>query len=1165
MLVWQGALAAFVLVGVLGVASDVDRHESEPRPKPAGLGRQIDQGDFGDARLKGYFTPEGFRLEIVATEPQVINPVGMTFDEGGTPHVLEWMPGAVDWPEFKETITYKDGSTRPIITMKKNVKDVVKRLVDADGDGRYEKAEKTGEAELPSSILFHEGAQYLTGRGYVFRNGAKIAQGFCGFHHHQVSGLTIGNDGWLYLTSGDNDNFVEGSDGSRATVLRTGAVFRSRPDGSKMQVWAEGFRNPYRDVAFDAFYNMFHADNDNEDGTKFMGCRLMHVAEGADFGWRLRPGAPCCAADHFRGSAFGEHPGRMTPMLKTGRGSPAGLLIYNDSFFPERYRGLLYYPDVFRKSIRAYRTAPDGASFKVTEEFELLKSDDELFRPAQMVTGPDGAIYIVDWRTNSGGAGKLWGDGKHGRLYRLKWDGTRLRSLNSWAEIAKQTPAKLVETLSSANQTDRERARMALVRGGHFAELLGVLKNKRANVYARVAALGGVQSKWSPETEAAVVETLTDDSADLRRLAADALALNGKAGDDGLTKLLSARLSDPDPKARRAAALAVGRIGGAGAADALYAALLTEDRYLFDGVVRALERLGKRGIDKLVAEQAVKPFLSLKTRDGVEALPKMIAATRDDASRAALVRSYRNYILDPPIDPSPSLLAYLKANPRETPAVTLAALDVMGQHGGLKGAEVGNFLMTLVDRSDPELTVAALRAIQTSNVTDTASALSTRLEGTRPAATRVAILETLAKLGDKRVAGVLAPIVKSGAESEVRTEALRTLAALDAPAALALAKELLSEKDHALLSEAVRTLGNTKDGARQVGQLYLDRKLPRELMSVVLESLRKHTAGDTALAAMVTDVLKQGLLVGSNVKELETKVATQGSPLRGRALYLNGPRTMCVGCHKLEGVGGNVGPDLTRVWETHTLPKLIETILEPSKEIKEGYQSFDVTLADGRKLSGLIVARTKADLTLREANGKETKITNDNLDGEPRASRLSLMPEGILAGLSEQEFVDLLAFLRNRAAQESLARVALEWHVKGPFDADAKAAHPPERNAVPGEGWKAVLAEPDGLLNLRAVFNADNISAYALTYIDSPVRQAAKLVLGSDDGVRVWLNGTQVHENIVMRGAAPEQDSVDVMLAQGRNVLLVRVFNGTLAHGLYLRVDGGRGVVVKPR
>ena len=100
-------------------------------------------------------------------------------------------------------------------------------------------------------------------------------------------------------------------------------------------------------------------------------------------------------------------------------------MIYNDAFFPEPYRGLLLYPDVLRRLIRACRVEADGASFKVVEEFELMFSHDPLFRPCQMVVGPNGAIYVVDWRTNSGGAGRLWGDGKNGRIYRLTWAGTK--------------------------------------------------------------------------------------------------------------------------------------------------------------------------------------------------------------------------------------------------------------------------------------------------------------------------------------------------------------------------------------------------------------------------------------------------------------------------------------------------------------------------------------------------------------------------------------------------------------------------------------------------------------------------------------------------------------------------------------------------------------------
>ncbi len=281
--------------------TDLSQPQSPPRPKPDWL-KIIDQGEF-DPRLKGYYTPEGFRVEIVAENPTIVNPVGMQFDNNGTLYVLEWRPSPGDeWRETPVTFTYKDGTKRNVATMKKRKKDVLKILKWNPESKLYDKSEIVLEDELPSTIMFYDGWIYTASRGTVrrFRQSRPggpydvkevIAQGFCGFHHHQVSGLTIGPDGWLYITAGDDDNYVEGSDGSRSTVLRTGAVFRCRPDGSVMHGFAMGFRNPYRDVAFDTAFNIFHVDNDNEDGSKFTGCRLMHVTEEADFGWRLFTGA----------------------------------------------------------------------------------------------------------------------------------------------------------------------------------------------------------------------------------------------------------------------------------------------------------------------------------------------------------------------------------------------------------------------------------------------------------------------------------------------------------------------------------------------------------------------------------------------------------------------------------------------------------------------------------------------------------------------------------------------------------------------------------------------------------------------------------------------------------------------------------------------------------
>ena len=312
--------------------------------------------------------------------------------------------------------------------------------------------------------------------------------------------------------------------------MRTGAVFRCKPDGSHMQTYSIGYRNPYRDLAFDTGLNWFHVDNDNEDGSKFTGCRLMHVAEEADFGWRLFQGARCCKPDAVRGAVFGELPGKMPAMLKTGRGSPAGLLIYNDTQFPDEYRGLLYYPDVFRKLIRAYRVTPDGSTFQAAEEFEFLKSDDPLFRPCHMVVGPDGAMYVCDWRTDSGGAGKLSGDGIHGRIYRIRWVGTKdqpaipLRSLDSWAKLIALPDDKLADALNAPDLTDRVEARKELVRRGTKSRgiVLSKFVSGKFNADGRLPALGLLQSFWNADVEDFFRLQINNESADVRRVAVEA-------------------------------------------------------------------------------------------------------------------------------------------------------------------------------------------------------------------------------------------------------------------------------------------------------------------------------------------------------------------------------------------------------------------------------------------------------------------------------------------------------------------------------------------------------------------------------------------------------------------------------------------------------------------
>jgi putative membrane-bound dehydrogenase-like protein len=1187
--------------------TDYTQPQSPPRPVP-GWVQLIDQGQY-DPRLKGYFTPKGLKVEIVADFPTVINPVGIMFGPDGTLYVLEWRrDNDATFPEHMETFTYKDGSKRQVATMKKHVKDVVKvlrhaRERDAATPG-YNEATVILEEELPSSILIHDGWLYVSGRGTVRRykqsrpGGAYdvkeiIAQGFCGFHHHQVSGLTIGNDGWLYITSGDDDNYVEGSDGSRATVLRTGAIFRCRPDGSKLHVYSIGYRNPYRDVAFDAAFNMFHADNDNEDGSKFTGCRLMHIAERTDFGWRLKIGARCCVPDHVRGAVFGELPGKSPPMLKTGRGAPAGLLIYNDTYFPEQYRGLLYYPDVFRKLIRAYQVAPVGATFEVKGEFEFLKSDDPLFRPCQMVLGPDGAMYVCDWRTNSGGAGQLSGDGKHGRIYRIRHDGVPLREMDSWAKIGKQSDDELMKALSALDFSDRQVAQRELVRRGskNRTALLKMLEDGELPVPARIAALGALHSFWDESVRDAFIPLLRSDEPDLRRLAADGLALNCQPGDKKAHAALLEALGEHDPGVKRAIVLAISRIGADGAADNLVNTLAFDDGIdasLRLGLVHAIEGLGAAGINRLVAlaesgvdkdrDRAVDALLGMRTRPAAEAIPNMLVDPHlTVAQRANLIRSYTNYLLDPPVSLAP-VLDYLSKYPEEALPVRLAGLEVLSAAGALKDAKANSWLLAQLEETDPGMRLAVLKAIEDVRPAKAAPKVAAVLrDAERPAAERTAAAKALRSLGDKSAVPVLKEILQireaTADAATLRLEALRSLAAIDAAEARLVAGSFLDVKDAGVQGESVRIFGADRDGAKQIGKLFLDQKLPRELLPSVADALRSHAARDGDAAKMLAAVMRTGLLVTNTpaeIKRVEKLVKTKGNPRRGRELFLNSTTLACIKCHRLEGVGGVIGPDLTRIWETHTIDKIMESILEPSKEIKEGYQTYEAATKQGKFFSGLKVSQTPEEVVLRDAEGKDVRIAVKDLE-VINPTKVSLMPDNAVSQLSYDQFIDLVAFLKNQKTQESLRGMGLEFWVVGPFGDDLRAVYPPEEQPNPDAvysgakadeklKWQRYAVEPSGHLNLWTIFQRDHISAYALTYVFSPQVQKVDLLVGSDDFVRVWIDGELVHEHTTVRTARPDEDRVSVTLKEGWNRVLAKVVNDHGGHGLFLRFGGGSGL-----
>ncbi len=325
-------------------------------------------------------------------------------------------------------------------------------------------------------------------------------------------------------------------------------------------------------------------------------------------------------------------------------------------------------PDAPGRVIHAYKIRPRGATFEAVEEFDFLKSD-ELFRPRQVLTGPDGAIYVVDQRAKSD-------ENKHGRIYRLTWAGTKdqpalpPREMNARAKIAKLDDDDLIKALVANESGDAPRLELIQRGDKEHPALLKLLKDAEQPDEARIAALSALESTWNGEVQALAIDLLSkESSADLRRLAADALGLNAAKGDDNVQSGLLRALTDAAPEVRRSAALAMSHVAAPGAADVLVNTWGFDDGrdpVLSDGLVRAIENLGKSGVSRLVAlgesgvqketDKVVQAFTMFRTRSGADAIPRVLENPHlNAAQRIALLRSYNNYLLDPPVSLAPAL------------------------------------------------------------------------------------------------------------------------------------------------------------------------------------------------------------------------------------------------------------------------------------------------------------------------------------------------------------------------------------------------------------------------------------------------------------------------------------------------------------------------------
>ncbi len=1161
--------------------------------------------------LKALQVAEGFQVELFAAEPMLMNPTSIDIDHTGR----VWVAEAVNYrrKNFGRPMLRQEGDRIVVLVDETGQGKATKAVTFYQGPELYgplsvcviPQASRTGDgtgialrvlvAQSPDILEFWDRDGDLKADGPP----TKFLTGFGGFDHdHGVHGLTIGPDGKLYFTVGDSGvTGLQSADGkgrkwvSNATDCRAGTVWRCNLDGTNLELIAHNFRNNY-EACVDSFGEIWLSDNDDDGNQQ---TRICFVLPGGNYGYHPRgPGQ-----SHWHE----EQPGIVHKTLRTGFGSPTGICFYEGSLFGSKYTGALLHCDAGPREVRAFFRKPKGAGYELEKEI-LLTSKDNWFRPSDVCVAPDGSIFVADWY-DRGVGGHGMGDPFDGRIYRLTPKGHKGYTV---PEVKLDTKDGLLAALASPNLATQQLARNVL-RARNEADRDRwiwdrLTETERPHLAVRILALSGYHTPTAfgklPDDIRRKVETVferLEQDRDFRaRLPRSYQSRERQEIESFLEWYVPKRCrqSPPDPACCREAALLLPR---------------------------------------LLPETAMPHFYALaKLYDGRDHFYRAalnIACGTDPARRDALLADFDKHFpewndtvadLVWELRPKSVLprLGKLLEDPKLTAAQKARVVEILAANDDIAAGRT--MLQVLKSDAAPEMKARALESLKLFLPTKWKALQGNELDGAIAGmldteATREAGLGLVAAVGHTKSLKAVAALALGDHPPDVRFAAYRALGNLNTPEAVATLKEAAAKaptKLHTVQAVAAMGLllrGGQSDAAKaalaELGAVVVAEGTDPDIRRVALEALAGSRSGTIWLldthqkAGLPKDVVAEagrllrnspfqgernralllfpapGKLNPKNLPSVSELAKRPGDAARGKQVWnasLIGA-AQCAKCHMVRGVGGQVGPDLSMIGKKASRENLYESILMPSKAIADQYIQHQVTTTSEVTITGLLVADTPEAITLRDANGKDTTIPRQEIDGPVRKLTISIMPEDIVAALTEDELADLVAYLETL---KTAAYTPDTFRIAGPFkaasmDAALDTEFGPEKGPFDAAAkfgtvtWKTIRPDGKGYFDLAARYGnaANNSASYLYTEIHSAVAQDGEVLLGSDDGVRLWVNGREVFTTRATRAAAPAQDRVAVKLHKGTNTLLLKVANGNNPHGFYFTLLSGEEL--KPR
>ncbi|MSU80344.1 MAG: c-type cytochrome [Gemmataceae bacterium] len=876
-------------------------------------------------------------VELVAQSPDIVHPVSCDFDHQGRLLVIEshthFAPKDYKGPKFDRIRAFelhKDGKPgfAKVTTFYEGTRHTMDLAVHPDGSVyvatrneilRLQDTKQKGVPDKVTRIIF------LDTKG--------------DYPHNGLSGLCFDSKGDLTFGMGENLGAfyaLIGSDGKKFTGQGDGGhIFHCTADGKKLRKVATGFWNPFGNCR-DIYGRLFCVDNDPDQAPP---CRMLHVVEGGDYGFRFCYGR---SGKHPFQSWHGELPGTLPMMTGVGE-APCEILSYESDGLPKEYLGQLLVTSWADHRVERYQVKPHGASFKA-ERLPFVQGGNN-FRPVGMCVAPDGSIYITDWVLSNytlHGKGAIW-------HIRAKDDTSRER----------KRPADPREAILSLHRPLREAAARKLA--DNDWELLVKLV-ERADPRVRAAALTALMEgnvRWKHNLHELAVK---DDVLGMRELSVRMLGTSSRneSGSDFLG-------------AKNPGTVRVEAIQGMSESSILKLDILSEkDPFLHHAAVRhfAGRRLALMTFAPNSWKQAEFRLMYLLATEN--ALTELLKDPVEDIRFLAVKRVADSRLVHYRVDIEKSM-------------------------------------------QDPKLSVRMYQAL--------ATALA-RIDG------KDVNENSLADYFAKRLTDDATPIAQ-------RATLLRQVPASHKALTVDLLTKLLKSDDGALKLETVRALVEHTSAKRHDALLgvFRDAKLATPLRAFAMVGLSDRADLTDELQAIAND--KASPLRNDAVRALiGIKGAAGGHvPEKNRPAFkdidawskrLEGPADAeagarvffhpkvgaCFKCHRIDGRGADVGPDLSSIGRVERR-QLLESILQPSNTVAPRYQNWYLETADGKTRNGVLLHTQLDEYTYLDANGGRFKLKTGDIV-EQRAVPTSIMPEALVDGLMDQELRDLLAYLQTR-------------------------------------------------------------------------------------------------------------------------------------------------------